>query len=191
MYNIDMMYLKRLLGLFWAATCLGAVALGGGYILTVLARTAFVQKRKWITEAELMDYFAMAQTLPGIIALNFMSFLGYKMAGWWGAFVSVLGIVFVPIIFVSALASFVQEADSYPIIGHFMAGAQVAACVLIGLAVVDFYKQFVRGHRASLGLFGLALICYLFLNISPILLIVGAVFFGIVWYRQTKRVFCA
>ncbi len=186
-----MIYLGRLWTLFWAAAGIGAVALGGGYIMTALARTSFVDKRKWISESELMDYFAMAQTLPGIIALNFMAFLGYKRAGWFGTLVAVLGVVFVPIIFVSLLATFVQQADQYPMISHFMSGAQIAACVLIALAVIDFYKKFVRGSTPSWGLFAGAVVCYLIFNFSPILLIVGAVLFGAVWYYKTRRVFRA
>ena len=77
---------------------IGAILLGGGYVIIPIMQSELVEKRKWLTEDELCDYYCVSQCLPGIIAINMSILVGYKMAKFKGVLASVLGMGFSPFI---------------------------------------------------------------------------------------------
>ena len=96
---------------------IGAIALGGGYVILPIVQNELVEKRKLITKEDLLDYFAFSQSLPGIIAANISMFSGYKLRGKSGAVVAMLGVIFVPFITIvllaSMLATFISNNYTY------------------------------------------------------------------------------
>ena len=91
--------------LFLIFVKIGAILLGGGYVILPILQNEFVEKRNLISQDELVDYFALSQTLPGIVAANISMFIGYKLKGKWGALAGMLGIISVPFIIIILLAS--------------------------------------------------------------------------------------
>lgn len=78
--------MKELAELFWIFAKMGAVTFGGGYAMLPIIQREIVEKRQWATEAEVMDYYAIGQCTPGIIAVNTSTFIGYKRKGIAGGF---------------------------------------------------------------------------------------------------------
>jgi len=82
----------KLWDIFKVFTKIGLILIGGGYVIIPLLKDELIDKRNWITEKELVDYFALSHTLPGLIAGNIAIFIGYKLRGKWGGLMAMLGI---------------------------------------------------------------------------------------------------
>lgn len=82
--------------LFLIFVKIGAILLGGGYVILPIMTSEFVDKRNLVSHDDLINYFALAQSLPGIIAANISMFIGYKLKGKWGAVAAMIGVTFVP-----------------------------------------------------------------------------------------------
>ena len=91
------------LNLFLIFVKIGAILLGGGYVILPILTNEFVEKRKLVNHDELLDYFALSQSLPGIIAANISMFVGYKLRGKIGAIIAMLGVITVPFIIIILL----------------------------------------------------------------------------------------
>ena len=85
--------LKLSLSVFWVFFRIGAFTFGGGYAMIPLITEETVTKRKWISEQDILDIFAIAESTPGPIAINSATFVGYRVAGFWGSFFATLGVV--------------------------------------------------------------------------------------------------
>lgn len=86
--------MKKYFELFITFSKVGALTFGGGYTMLPILQKEVVQSKQWVTYEEIMDYYAIGQCTPGIIAVNTSIFIGYKIAGWKGAIASSLGIIF-------------------------------------------------------------------------------------------------
>lgn len=180
--------MKILWDVFWTFFKLGSIAFGGGYTLVVLAKGSLVEKKKWLSYDELIDYLAMSQTLPGIIAINFAAFIGFKQAKWAGSFLAVFGIILMPMLIILALLPFIDKINDYPIVLKALQGVKIAVCVLILSFAVQLWKMSIK-KRYSLAIFILTIILYYFMGLSPIVPLVGAGFIGYIYLMKTKKVF--
>lgn len=174
--------------LFWAFVQLGTMAFGGGYAIIVIAERLFVQKLKWITEKELMDYLAMSQSLSGIIALNFSGFIGYKKAGPLGALLAILGVLFTPFCVVLLIAGFMGTLTHHPVLMSALWGVKIAVCALILSMAIRLMKECFK-NALSFIVFALTLLLYLGFHLSPVIPIVLAGGFGVFYWMRFKKVF--
>ena len=133
--------MKELLDLYLAFLRIGAVNFGGGYAMLPLLEADLVNKRNWVTLEDLMDYFAIGQCTPGVIALNVSTFIGHKRKGVPGALAATLGFLSVPIVIILIIASFLRNFAHYPAVQHAFAGIRVCVCVLILEAVLRLWKK--------------------------------------------------
>ncbi len=92
---------KFYLKLFWSTFTLSAFTIGGGYVIVPLMRKKFVEELKWIDEEEMLNLVAISQSAPGAIAVNTSIMVGYRIAGVFGAFVTILGTVLPPLIIIT------------------------------------------------------------------------------------------
>ncbi len=100
---------EKLWKIFISTFYLSAFTFGGGYVIITLMKKKFVNELKWIDEKEMLDLVAIAQSSPGVIAINGSIVIGYKLAGVMGIIVSVLGTVLPPFFFISVtLKSFIK-----------------------------------------------------------------------------------
>lgn len=176
--------------LFWAFVRLGTLAFGGGYAIIAIAERLFVQKLKWISEKELMDYLAMSQSLSGIIALNFSGFVGYKKAGPLGALVAILGVLFTPFFLVLIIAGFISTLTHHPFLMATLWGVKIAVCALILSMAIRLMKEALTSPFAFV-IFALTLLLYLGFHLSPVVPIVLAGGFGALYWIRLKKVFNA
>ena len=180
--------MKELWDLFWTFAKMGAVTFGGGYAMLPILQREIVEKRSWATEEEIMDYYAVGQCTPGIIAVNVATFIGQKLRGVSGGIVATLGIVFPSLVIISILAGLIQNFAHIPVVINAFAGIQVCVCVLIFNAVRKLLKKAIV-DKATVVIFVVVLLGSLFLNISPVWFVVLAAIAGILlknWEVKAK-----
>ena len=133
--------MKELIELYIAFLRIGAVNFGGGYAMLPLLEEDLVKKKGWVTTDELMDYFAIGQCTPGVIALNVSTFIGNKRKGIAGAVASTIGFLTCPVIIILLIAMFMTNFANLPIVQNAFAGIRVCVCVLILEAVMRLWKK--------------------------------------------------
>lgn len=170
--------MKEYLDLFCIFTRIGAVTFGGGYAMLPILRKEIVQNRGWATDEEIMDYYAISQCTPGIIAVNTAIFVGYKCKKELGAIASALGMVFPSIVIILIIAMFLNNIMSYPVVQMAFAGIRIAVGVLVVNATVTLFKKGVV-DKSTLVIFALVFIILMSTSVSPIPVVIGSALIGI------------
>ena len=120
---------------------IGAVSFGGGYAMLPVLTREFCDKRGWVSDTELNDYFAIGQVTPGIIAVNVATFIGNKRKGIVGGIFATIGLVTCPVIIITLIAALLTNFADIEIVKHAFAGIRVAVCVLIFNAIMRLWKK--------------------------------------------------
>ena len=178
--------MKECLYLFWVFAQMGACCFGGGYAMLSLLQKIIVEKHHWATEDELMDYYAIGQCTPGIIAINTSTFIGYKRKGIPGAIAASIGFLTPSIIIITVIAAFLENFADLPVVAHALAGIRVCVCVLILDAVLNLGKKSVR-ETSSWIIFLVTAALAFFTNISTVILVVAAGVVGYVLYVVRRK----
>lgn len=178
--------MNTLLELYLTFFKMGLFTFGGGYAMLPLLEREVVDKKGWASHEEILDYYAIGQSTPGIIAINTSTFCGYKVVGNIGGIVASLGFISPSIIIISIIAKFLQSFSHLAIIQHAFAGIRVAVCALVFYSVIKMIKK-----DANTGLkfmvFVLTFVAIGFLSISPIVVVVTVGVFGILLGRGRKN----
>ncbi len=161
------------LDLFLTFARIGGLTFGGGYAMLPMLQKEVVESRHWATEEELMDYYAIGQCTPGIIAVNTATFVGRKVKGDLGGIVATLGVVAPSLVIITVIAAFLQNFADYAVVKNAFAGIRVCVCVLIFNAVIKLWKKSVI-DKPTLVICLVVLLGSVFLNLSPILFVVLA-----------------
>lgn len=161
------------LDLFWTFCRIGGLTFGGGYAMLPMLQREVVESRQWATEEELLDYYAVGQCTPGIIAVNTATFVGNKVRGTLGGIVATLGVVFPSLVIITVIAAFLTNFAAYPVVQHMFAGIRVAVCALVVNAVVKLLKSAVV-DKLTLILFVVIFGVMVVFNISPIWMVLLA-----------------
>jgi len=170
--------LKTLFLLFFTFAKIGAFTFGGGYAMLPMLEREVVEKYKWSTREELMDYFAIGQCTPGIIAVNTATFVGFRTAGVFGGIMATLGLVFPSLVIISVIAAFIRNFTDIAVVQSAFKGIQVCVCALIIDAVIKFIKKSVVDKYCA-GVFLLAFIVAQFTSVSTIFIVIGAGVLGV------------
>lgn len=164
---------------------IGAMMFGGGYSMLPLLNRELVDRRGWTSEEEMLDYFAIAQCTPGIIAINTATFVGNKRRGFVGGLVATFGIITAPILVVLLIAALLMRFWHLPIVQHAFGGMRVAVAALIVSAVVRLIRAGVKNWFGVV-LFVLAFVLVALLGQSPVWVIFGAALAGLVAGRVKR-----
>lgn len=164
--------------LFWTFAKVGVMTFGGGYAMLPILQREVVENKKWATEEELADYFAIGQCTPGVIAVNTATFIGHKTRGVAGGIVATLGVVFPSLIIISLLAGLITNFSDLPVVRKAFAGIRVCVCVLIFNAVLKLWKGAVKG-KLTLTIFLVVTAGALFTKLSPAIFVLLALGLGI------------
>lgn len=167
-----------LLKLFFIFVKIGAILLGGGYVILPVMQNEFAEKRHLVSGEDLVNYFALSQSLPGIIAANMTMFVGYKLRGFAGAIIAMVGIIFVPFWCIVLLASLLSFFTDNVYIQGALWGISVAVIALIFLTSVDVFKKSEKNLLFYM-IFLLALTSLLIFKLSPIQTVLFYSFLGI------------
>lgn len=176
--NIRGVSMDILFDLFKTFCRIGGLTFGGGYAMLPMLQKEVVDERKWATNDELLDYYAVGQATPGIIAVNTATFVGYKVKGIWGAFFATLGVVSPSFVIILVIASFLQNFSKYVIVQNAFSGIRVAVGVLILNAIIGLLKKSVV-NKISTVIFIVTCLFGIVLNISPIYIVIAACIIGI------------
>ena len=171
--------MNEYLELFLTFAKMGVMTFGGGMAMLPILQREVVEDRHWATEEELVDYYAIGQCTPGIIAVNTATFVGQKRKGALGGIVATLGMVFPSLVIISILAGLITNFSSVTWVQNAFAGIQVCVCVLIFNAVVKLLKKSVI-DKCTFIIFLLVMIGSTLLNLSPVWFVLLAALVGIV-----------
>lgn len=173
--HLDIKILWELFSTFFK---IGACTFGGGIAMLPILERELADKRGWTNSDELLDYFAIGQSTPGIIAVNVATFIGYKKAGIVGGFVATAGLVCPSLIIITVIASFISNFSEIPWVQRALTGINVSVAALLTHAVFKFAKKSVR-NLLGFGLFLLSFLLIFILKISTIWIILGSFLLGI------------
>ena len=171
--------MRELWILFYTFVRIGAFTFGGGYAMLPILQKEIIDKHGWATEEEIMDYYAVGQCTPGVIAVNTSTFIGYKQKGIMGGIVATLGMIFPSLVIIMLIASFLKGFSSLTMVQHAFAGIRVVVAVLVVNVVIKMLKTSVKDW-ISLILFIFTLLIGLFFSLSPIYMIVASGLIGII-----------
>lgn len=163
--------MKELLDLFLLFAKIGSTTFGGGYAMLPVIQKELVEKRGWATDEELMDYLAIGQCTPGLIAINTATFIGEKRKGVIGGIVATLGFVTPALIIIMIVAALLQNFADYPAVQNAFAGIRVCVCVLILNAVLKLWKKSVT-DKITLLIFAAVFLLTVFTAVSPAVLVI-------------------
>ena len=166
------------LDLFTTFAKIGVCTFGGGLAMLPLLQREVVEKKKWATEAELTDYYAIGQCTPGVIAVNTATFVGYMEKGVLGGIIATLGMIFPSLVIITVIAAFLSNFAHIPAVIHAFAGIRACVCVLIFNATVKLWKSTVINLTTGI-LFACVFLLSALVGLSPALLVVAAGLIGL------------
>ncbi|MBO5560226.1 MAG: chromate transporter [Firmicutes bacterium] len=175
--------MKKLFELFWTFAKMGAVCFGGGYAMLPLLERELVTKRGWTTQEELLDYYAIGQCTPGVIAVNVSTFIGYKRCGIVGAVAATTGMVFFPVIIIMIIAGLLRNFAENVYVQRALSGIAVCVCVLIADAVSKLWSKSIK-NKFGIIVFAVVLLLSLFTDISSGFFVLGAGLLGILFFGR-------
>ena len=159
--------MKELWDLYITYAKIGLMTFGGGMTMLPILQREVVDHKGWATEEELMDYYAIAQCTPGIIAVNTATFIGHKRKGMIGGILATLGVVTPSLIIITLLAEIIRQFSHLAVVENAFAGIQVCLCVLIFNAVMKLMRKAVIDKPTAV-IYILVLLGSVFLKLSPI-----------------------
>ena len=178
---------RTLLRLFAIMLKIGALTFGGGYAMILQMTRDFVDRQGWLDQQEMTDALALAQSMPGVLAVNTAYLVGYRVAGWSGALVAALGASLPSFVVLAVVAAVYHEFIENPIVLGAMRGIRAAVTALLLSTVWRLRKTSVSGVLGWV-LFAVALGLSLFTAISPVWLLLGGGLVGLAGLLWKRRV---
>lgn len=171
--------LKKSLTLFITFFKIGAFTFGGGYAMIPLIEKEVVEKKGWIESGDILDVFAIAESTPGPIAINTATFIGYKIAGVFGAFCATLGVVLPSFIIITIISAVLNAFSEIKAVQFAFRGIRAGVLALIIKALVSMYKQCPKNLYGYV-IMGAAFVLTAFLKVNVLLVLITAAVFGLV-----------
>lgn len=178
--------MNELFNLFSTFFRIGGLTFGGGYAMLPMLEKEVVDEKKWATSEELLDYYAIGQATPGIIAVNTATFVGYKVKGILGALLATAGVVFPSLVIIIIIATCLQNFAKYEIVQRAFSGIRVAVAVLIIDAIAKLWKNSVI-DKVGILIFLVTFIFGSFFNISPIYIVISSAILGIILKLRSDK----
>lgn len=180
------MSIKKLAELYISFFKIGGLTFGGGLAMLPMLQREIVTDRKWCTEEEILDMYAIGQCTPGIIAVNTATFVGFKQAGVIGGIAGTLGMISPSLIIICLIASILQNFINYPAVIHALSGIRIIVC---GMMINTVFTMAKKGIVDKIGgvLFVTAFILACFTPIPTAAIIVCAGIAGIIVNKFGRR----
>lgn len=171
--------MKVLLDLFFTFAKIGGLTFGGGYAMLPMIQKEIVENKKWATEEEVINYYAVGQCTPGIIAVNTATFIGYKIKGVIGGIIATLGVVFPSFVIIMLIASFLSNFADLPIVQHAFSGVRVVVVALILDSIIKIGKTSVNNIIALMIAISAFILGVVF-NVSAIYIVIITAVIGLI-----------
>ena len=184
---MDHSIIKKSLKLFIVFLKIGAFTFGGGYAMIPFIEKEIVEKNEWIKSEDIVDIFAIIQSVPGVIAVNSSTFVGYRVAGIAGALAATLGVILPSFVVISVIALFLYDFKNYPYITEAFNGIRAGVTALMVSVVIKLGKSSVKGTIPLI----IAIAAFLSLTFFgveaiPVLIIAGISGLVITTFRNNK-----
>ncbi len=177
---------KNFYGVFKTFFKVGTLLLGGGYVILPLLTSELVDKKGWLTSEELVEYYAISSSLPGVIAVNTAVFTGHRLLGLKGAVAGICGMIMPAFIAIIVLASIFNEITGYMSVKNIFWGVGIGVITLLFLAVREMWQKSVNDTFSAI-IYAVCLVLALWGKIPLALIIIGALICGIlhqVWRKE-------
>ena len=172
--------------LFITFAKVGVMTFGGGYAMLPILEREVVTNHGWATSEEMLDYYAIGQCTPGVIAVNVATFIGNRKRGIPGGIVATLGVIFPSLLIILSLASVLQLFQDNVYVQKAFGGIRIAVCALIASTVIKLAKKTIRSIIAAV--ITIATLCLeLFLGVSPVIIVASVIVFGLIMYFATRE----
>lgn len=180
--------IKNLFNLYFSFAKIGTFTIGGGLAMMPMMQAELIEKRKWITDEELIDYYAVGQSTPGIVAVNVATFVGYKQMGIIGGIFATLGMVTPSLVIIMILASLINSINDFPIIQKALKGINVAVAALLTSTIINFMKKTIKKFTNAIFMMISFLLVFVF-KLPSFWIILFALLIGVVLtYKEKKKV---
>ena len=177
---------KKLWQLFATFFKIGAFTFGGGYAMIPLIQHEAVEKHGWVTDDDILEIIAIAESTPGPIAINSATFVGYRTCGFWGAACATLGVV-LPSFAVILLISYVlRQFQDIKAVQYAFNGIRVGVLALLLKALWNMYKKSPKGWAAYV-VMAAAFLLTAILKVNVFIVIVACAVFGLVTASVVER----
>lgn len=179
---------KTLLKLFWNTLCISAFTFGGGFVIITFMKKKFVDELHWIDEQEMLDLTALAQSSPGAIAVNAAILVGWRISGFIGMLVAVLGTILPPIVIISIISFFYTVFATNPYVALVLKGMQAGVAAVILDVVINLGKNVLK-TKSNIHLLVMicAFIATFFFKINVIFIILATGIVGIILALYNKK----
>lgn len=164
---------------------IGLFTIGGGYAMIPLIEAEIIDKQKWVSREDFIDLMALAQTVPGIFAVNIAIFIGYKLRKFWGAFMA-LGTILPSFIIILAIALFFQQFKDYPAVENIFKGIRPAVVALIAAPTFKMAKS-AKISRYNIWIPAVSALLIWLLDFSPIYVIILSGLGGYLYGRYKNK----
>jgi chromate transporter len=185
LFSAKIARMNMYLDIFLTFARVGALTFGGGYAMLPILQREVVDNRHWVSEAEVMNYYAVSQCLPGLIAVNTAIFIGNRIKKSRGGLLAALGVVFPSLVIITLIAAFISGFADLPLVQNAFAGVRACVFVLILNSILKLRKGSVV-DLFSLGICVAIFLLSVLTDLNPILFIVAAGLAGAL-YRQNVR----
>ena len=165
--------MKKLWQLFYTFAIVGVTTFGGGYAMLPALQREVVEKRGWASEEELMDWYAIGQCTPGVIAVNTATFAGQKQAGALGGVFATLGVVAPSVVIITVIAAFIRNFQHIEAVQWAFEGIRAAVVALILSAVIKLGKKSLV-DVATVVIFLVVAVLSAVTDLSPAMFVVAA-----------------
>ena len=178
--------MKRLWLLFLTFFKIGGFTFGGGYAMIPLIQKETVENRKWITDDDILEIIAIAESTPGPVAINSATFVGYRTAGFWGAVCATLGVVLPSFVIILAISYVLETFQELKAVQYAFNGIRAGVLALLFKALWTMFKKSPKGWAAYVVMGG-AFLATAILKINVLYVIIGCAVFGLITATVAKR----
>lgn len=170
---------KKLLPLFLTFLKIGGFTFGGGYAMIPIIQREIVEKKKWITDDDILEIIAIAESTPGPIAINSATFVGYRVAGFFGALLATFAVVLPPFCIIFAISFVLRQFSELRAVKYAFWGIRAGVLALICKALWTMYKKVNKGIIPYI-IMAAAFIATAVFDINVLYVIIGCALFGLV-----------
>ena len=177
---------KTLWQLFVTFLKIGGFTFGGGYAMIPLIQKEAVENKKWVTDDDILEIIAIAESTPGPIAINSATFVGYRAAGVLGAMCATLGVVLPSFVVILAISYVLREFQQIQAVQYAFNGIRAGVLALLFKALWNMYKKSPKGWAAYVVMAG-AFLVTAFFKVNVIFVVIGCAIFGLVTSFMMER----
>ena len=176
----------RVLDILWNFLKFGCFTFGGGWSIVAQIQKEYVEKKKWITDEQLLDYTSVARSIPGLMVGNASVLFGFQAAGIPGALAALIGIVLPPFVIMMGITLIYGLVKDNLYVARAMAGVRAAVVPIIISALVKLFKAGMKDAFCYLLALGALAVC-LFTSVSTIPVVLAGAVLGLIWMEVKSR----